>query len=378
MLIYINSIENIDLPTGELVISNRLLIQPGAGVGPLIEGIDGATETIQIVIFRFDRGDVEMALKRAAKRGVFVHALVAYTSSGQGGEQLLRKLEMRLLSDGISVARTPTDLARYHDKLMIVDKKLLYMLGFNYTYLDIERSRSFGIISEDKAWVEEAEKLFIADTTGQTYLPSCDTFLVSPGNSRARLLEFLTKSEKELLIYDGKLSDPEMMQLLADRVQNGVDVRIIGAVGRRAVGVKVAPLRMRLHAQAIVRDGVEIFLGSQSMRSIELDARREVGVMLADPDITRQVKETFESDWEKIYSSGKTVQNSIIATDKLDEVDAGIYDSSAAASAQLVQSAVKEAIMDAIKENLQMSPDMVPLKSTVKEAAKEALAELAG
>ena len=64
--------------------ANRLLIQPGAGVGPLIEGIDAATEIIQIVIFRFDRGDVEMALKRAAKRGVFVHALVAYTSSGAG------------------------------------------------------------------------------------------------------------------------------------------------------------------------------------------------------------------------------------------------------------------------------------------------------
>ncbi len=356
---------------------NKLLIQPGAGVGPLIEGIDAATEIIQIVIFRFDRGDVEMALKRAAKRGVFVHALVAYTSSGQGGEQLLRKLEMRLLSDGISVARTAVDLVRYHDKLMIVDKKLLYMLGFNYTYLDIERSRSFGIISEDPVWVEEAEKLFTADTTGQTYIPSCDSFLVSPGNSRTELLAFLSRSQKEILIYDGKLSDPEMMQLLADKVKQGVEVRVIGAVGRRAVGVAVAPLRMRLHAQVIIRDGTELFLGSQSMRSVELDARREVGVLLSDPQITRQVRDTFEADWEKTHSSKILATGSSAAVLPDSNIDPGVYDLSAAKSAQIVQSAVKEAIMDAVKETLLESPDMVPLKSTVREAAKEALAELA-
>jgi phosphatidylserine/phosphatidylglycerophosphate/cardiolipin synthase-like enzyme len=360
------------------VVANRLLIQPGAGVGPLIEGIDAATEIIQIVIFRFDRGDVEMALKRAAKRGVFVHALVAYTSSGQGGEQLLRKLEMRLLSDGISVARTAVDLARYHDKLMIVDKRLLFMLGFNYTYLDIERSRSFGIISEDPEWVNEAERLFTADTTGQTYIPECDSFLVSPGNSRAQLLDFLSRSKKQLLIYDGKLSDPEMMRLLAEKVQEGVDVRVIGAVGKQAVGVAVAPLQMRLHAQAIVRDGEEIFLGSQSMRSIELDARREVGVLLKDPEITAQVKYTFESDWTKIHSTHKVVPAAGIDTPVVSDNDPGVYDISAAACAQMVQTAVKEAIMDAVKETLQVSPDMVPLKSTVREAAKEALAELAG
>lgn len=357
------------------MVLNRLLIQPGAGVGPLIEGIDAAEEIIQIVIFRFDRGDVEMALKRAAKRGVFVHALVAYTSSGQGGEQLLRKLEMRLLSDGISVARTAMDLVRYHDKLMIVDKKLLFMLGFNYTYLDTERSRSFGIISDDRVWVDEAEKLFLADTTSQTYTASCDTFLVSPGNSRSQLLSFLASSRKELLIYDGKLSDPEMMRLLADKVRDGVDVRVIGSVGKLAVGISVAPLSMRLHAQAIVRDGEEIFLGSQSMRSLELDARREVGVLLADRDITRQVKLTFEADWAKIHTSNKLIQTSSPKTD--DELDPGVYDLTAAASAQIVQTAVKEAIMDAVKETLQPGPDMVPLKSTVREAAKAALAELA-
>src|SRR5215472_16949460 len=118
--------------------TTHLIIQPGAGYQTLVEAIDKAEKTIQIVIFRFDRLEVEAALRRAAERGVFVHALVAYTSKGQGGEKSLRALEMRLLADGVSVARTATDLTRYHHKLMIIDEKILFMLGFNYTFLDID------------------------------------------------------------------------------------------------------------------------------------------------------------------------------------------------------------------------------------------------
>ncbi len=141
----------------------ELLVQPGTGIKPLLDGIDKAEHTIQIVIFRFDRGEIEAALTRAARRGVFVHALVAFTSQGQGGEQTLRSLEMRLLADGVSVARTATDLVRYHDKLMMIDQKTLYMLGFNYTYIDIERSRSFGIVTQKPEWVKEAIKSAILE-----------------------------------------------------------------------------------------------------------------------------------------------------------------------------------------------------------------------
>jgi len=38
---------------------------------------------------------------------------------------------MRMLEDGITVARTANDLARYHDKLMIVDGRELYLMAFN-------------------------------------------------------------------------------------------------------------------------------------------------------------------------------------------------------------------------------------------------------
>ena len=360
----------------------ELLTQPGTGIAPLLAGIEQAKHTIQIVIFRFDRGEIEAALSRAARRGVFVHALVAYTSTGQGGERTLRNLEMRLLADGVSVARTATDLVRYHDKLLLIDKQKLYMMGFNYTYIDIERSRSFGIVTEDKTWVQEAENLFTADATRQVYTPACDTFLVSPGNSRQQLTKFIQEAQKQLLIYDGKLSDPDMMRLLMQKAKEGVEIRVIGKAGKHAPNIKVAPLDMRLHAQAVVRDGAAMYLGSQSLRALELDARREVGVILFDKDITAKVIATFEADWARI----KNAQDVPLTEAEIVAEDAAPAETSLPAetpphtpvSPLAVKEAIKEAIKEILLENLQETPETKAVKEAVKEAAKEAIHEVTG
>ena len=367
----------------------ELLTQPGAGIAPLLAGIEKARHTLQIVIFRFDRGEIEAALVRAARRGVFVHALVAYTSTGQGGERTLRNLEARLLGDGVSVARTATDLVRYHDKLMIVDKKILYMLGFNYTYLDIERSRSFGLVTEEKQWVQEAEKLFLADATRQNYTPGCDTFLVSPGNSRRHLTTFILHAKRQLLIYDGKLSDPTMMRLLMQKAQEGVEIRVIGKAGRHSHNIKVAPLDMRLHAQAIVRDAEALYLGSQSLRTLELDARREVGVILSDTVIAGKVLQTFESDWARIKNGPDVplTQAEIAVEDPIEDtaedlslltpsMGSGVNADGLLTSPGLVKTALKDAIKDVLLESMPSSPESKILKEMVKEAAKEALREM--
>jgi phosphatidylserine/phosphatidylglycerophosphate/cardiolipin synthase-like enzyme len=122
----------------------KLIVQPGDGTAPLIKAIKKAKKSIEIVIFRFDQADIEKALMEAAERGVFVHALIAFTN--RGGEETLRRLEMRFLDKGITVARTADDLVRYHGKMMLVDRKQLFVLAYNFTHLDTERSRSFAIV----------------------------------------------------------------------------------------------------------------------------------------------------------------------------------------------------------------------------------------
>jgi cardiolipin synthase A/B len=163
----------------------RLLIQPEDGILPLVKGISGAKNSIEIVIFRFDQREIERALANAVSRGVSVHALIA--STNRAGEENLRQLELRLLAAGITVARTADDLVRYQSKLMIIDRRELYLLAFNWTHLDMDRSRSFGLITRSRDIVREAAKLFECDTKRIPYEPSLDSVVVSPVNARKAL-----------------------------------------------------------------------------------------------------------------------------------------------------------------------------------------------
>src|SRR6185369_8837410 len=230
----------------------KLLVQPPDGVLPLIKAITTARKSIEIVIFRFDQREVERALANAVSRGVYVHALIAHTN--RAGEEGLRKLEMRLLAAGVNVARTADDLVRYHGKLMIIDRRELHLLAFNFTHLDIERSRSFGIITRSRDLVREAGKLFEADTKRHPYEPGFDDFLVSPVNARKQLASLIQSARKELAIYDPRVSDPSMIRLLEARAKAGVNIRIIGEMTRKVSGASVRKLsNMRLHTRTIIR-----------------------------------------------------------------------------------------------------------------------------
>jgi cardiolipin synthase len=276
----------------------KCLVQPGAGAGPLIQGINRARKSVELMIFRFNRREIEEALAAAVARGVQVHALIAWTN--RGGEHSLRQLEMRLLAAGVAVSRTHDDLIRYHAKLMIVDRRELYLLAFNFTYLDMERTRSFGIVTTNKKHVEQAAKLFDADTRRQRYVAGSPTFIVSPVNARRQLASFIRGAKKELLIYDPEISDPGIVRILEARVRAGVSVRIIGKIKKTSSILPGArTLHMRLHTRSIVRDGTSAFVGSQSLRSIELDARREVGIMFRDAKAVACLARTFEEDWSE-------------------------------------------------------------------------------
>jgi phosphatidylserine/phosphatidylglycerophosphate/cardiolipin synthase-like enzyme len=279
----------------------KLIVQPEAGVVPIVKAIKAARKSIDIFIFRFNRDEIEKALAAAVQRGVTVRALIAHTN--RGGEARLRKLEQRLLAAGVLVSRTADDLVRYHAKYMVADGSMLYLFGFNLTKLDIDKSRSFALLTRDAKAVQEAIKLFESDITRQDYTPGKSNLVISPDNARAMLSAFIRGARKDLAIYDSKVQDPAMIRLLKERAARGVTVRVIGNVKGKEDGIDTRPLAtMRLHVRAIVRDGTRAFVGSQSLRKDELENRREVGLIINNPTVARKLLQVFEGDWD---DSGK-------------------------------------------------------------------------
>jgi phosphatidylserine/phosphatidylglycerophosphate/cardiolipin synthase-like enzyme len=283
----------------------ELIVQPTDGSKPILAAIERAKTTLDIAIFRFDLKPVERAIEAAVKRGVSVRALIAHTNSG--GEKRLRQLEQRMLDAGVTVTRTSDDLARYHGKMLIVDREELHVLGFNFTGLDL-KSRSLGVIVREKRFVHEALRLFECDVLRQEFEPDLDGFIVSPENAREQLATFIKRSKKSLVIWDPRLTDPQMIRLLCQRAKVGVDIRVIGKVAKRGGSLRVQRPPSRLHVRAAVRDGSEAFAGSQSLRALELDGRREVGILTKDPKVVKGIADLFEADWAKTEMGQKEIK----------------------------------------------------------------------
>lgn len=345
----------------------NLLIQPDDGIAPLLSGIRGAKKSIEIAVFRFDRAEIEAGLKAAVARGVSVSALIAYTN--RGGEINLRKLEMRLLEVGVAVSRTADDLVRYHDKLMIVDRRLLFVLSFNFTHLDIDHSRGFGIVTRKVRFVHEAVKLFEADTARQPYTPTLGSFVVSPANARKVLAAFIRGARKQLLIYDPLIADTEMLRVLSERTKAGVEIKVIGRVSKRNPGLEVRNLAgLRLHTRTIIRDRRQAFVGSQSLRRAELDSRREVGVIVHEPKAVNGLIRTFEADWErkKAQESPRAQAKPRISRKSLKVLVKELSP---------LNPIVEEAVKQVASETGSASLNMRAMKETVKEAVQEAVRE---
>ncbi len=351
----------------------KLIIEPTDGVAPILSAIRSAKKSIEIAIFRFDRKDVESALIAAAAKGVRVTALIAFAN--RGGEQSLRKLELRFLDAGIVVARTANDLSRYHDKYMVIDRRVLCLLSTNFTRIDIDHSRGFGIVTNRADWVREARRLFRADCSRTKYASRSETFVVSPANARKTLGTFLQRAKKELLIYDPQISDIEMIRVLQERENAGVVIHVIGTVAGRTRLDAQKLGSMRLHTRTIIRDRRQAFIGSQSLRAPELDSRRELGLIIQDAKAVTKLIETFEADWDPKQS--RTAQadkeKATMASEKQSEKAVEVLTKEMSPIVDTVKDAVKKAVAKAGEEVLDDKDIKDAMKKVVKKAVKDAV-----
>jgi len=111
----------------------------------------------------------------------------------------------------------------------------------------------------------------------------------------------------------------------------------------------------RLHTRTIIRDRRQAFVGSQSLRTAELDARRELGLIVQDPKAVKMLIDTFEADWAHTIAKH--------APDRTDAVDAPI-DAPQPASAKNTEKAVQV-----------FTKELDPLSVSVKKAVRKAVAK---
>jgi hypothetical protein len=198
-------------------------------------------------------------------------------------------------------------------------------------------------------------------------------------------------AKKELLIYDPMISDKEMLHILQERTHVGVKIKVIGSVAGSAPFEVQQIAGIRLHTRTIIRDRSRAFVGSQSLRTAELDARREVDIIIQDAKLVAQQVDTFETDWaasrkknalapskraeapkvEAATVSAKEAEKAVqVLTEELDTLAVSVKKAVRLAVAKAgddvlrdkdvkdtIKNVVKKAVNDAVKEAVQDAQD---------------------
>jgi cardiolipin synthase len=113
-----------------------------------------------------------------------------------------------------------------------------------------------------------------------------------------------------------------MLRIITERMKAGVEVKIIGSVESKW-NIRGEPFPgKRMHVRAIVRDGQRAFMGSQSLRRLELESRREVGVIVTDSVVVSQLQQFFELDWSKTDAGKKEAKKAAKAEKKEEKLAA--------------------------------------------------------
>lgn len=281
-----------------------LFVEPDDGRQPLLSVLNSAQKEILVESYLLSDPDVILYLSQADQRGVPVRVILE--EHPFGGSGLNQKTRPELEGAGVEVRWANSDFVFTHEKTVIVDGRIVCVLNMNLTKTAFTKNREFNACDENLEESTEAKAIFEADWNRSSFSPKNTNLVISPDNSRGKLTALISKATKSLDIEMEVLEDDRIINLLADK-QKIMPVHIILPplakvdVNKKAAGKLKAKFLSSpyVHAKLIVVDGERAYLGSVNLSSQSLDKNRELGIIIAQPDVVNRINQVFAQDWEK-------------------------------------------------------------------------------
>jgi len=288
---------------------SQLVIEPEAGKQFLLDKINSAQTSLYLSMYLFSDEDFVTALIGAKKRGVEVKVILEKSPFG-GGAKYNSDSKEKLLAAGVEVTDPPALIALLHQKSLIIDHKELVILTFNLAKSAFTINREYAISDLSPPDVLEAEQIFDADWKRMPFTPSVPRLVVSPDNSRSKLISLINSAKQTIFLEDEVLEDQEIINLLAQK-SDSVETKILLADPKKvaqnlttaqdlasskaAVKFLAKPY---LHAKLILVDGQFAYLGSVNLTSHSLDQNRELGIIFTNQIFLARLTQQFNLDWE--------------------------------------------------------------------------------
>ena len=277
---------------------------PEAGEQPYLDALATAQSKIRVEIYEMGYGGILTALESAAQRGLEVDVIL-----DKAEISVNQKYYDALTAAGAHCQWSSPQFTYQHAKFIAIDDTAVVISTGNFSkQYSIDLERNFVATDKDPADVADLTALFDADWAGSSPQMSCTRLLISPINSRQRILDFINGAQQTLTIESMQFADSNVRSAVAARVHAGVAVRAMiadagwvtantdAAAYLKALGVEVRYIP-HLHTKVLVADGVRAYMGSENLSATSLDHNREVGVIVTDASSIATLTQTFETDW---------------------------------------------------------------------------------
>lgn len=293
----------------------HLIVEPDDGIGPVLEFIASARDTLRIKQFTFtDESLIDAVIER---RNAGVDVRVMLNAAKSGGERANDDTFARLQDAGVTVAWTNPAFYVTHEKSIVVDTAAAMIATFNLCIKYFTRTRDFGVVTTDPRQVAQIIEVFEADWAHGNWVPADNSGLLwSNSNSRVVMAQFIDTAQSYLDIQHPKFVDAVILDRIVAAADRGVKVKVLCG-GRHGIsdsdvldtfsslrtlnyfGIKVHKQKnLRAHAKLVMVDRQRALVGSMNIDRSAFDLRRELGVTVDDPMIVDRLLETFTRDWE--------------------------------------------------------------------------------
>ena len=244
--------------------TDRLILAPAARRDAVLQLMRSANRALVLSMLRCDDFSIVDELASAVKRGVDVRILY-----NEDHDQ-------------------PIPVPPPPETNIVADDGPALVTSLNFTRKCFETTCDFMVLSDDPQIVSGLKALFKNDCAAPVAgpLPEMpERLIIGPEQSRERLTQIISDAASSIRIIDHRVTDPEMLALLAAKARQGLTVQIAGT----------GPMGgLICHGRMILVDQKTAIIGSIHLSRPSLDLRREVAIVVEEPGVVAQLYDYFQ------------------------------------------------------------------------------------
>jgi len=283
------------------VLADELIIEQDMGRKPILDFINHAQHSLHFLMYGFTDPTLSQALIEKKSQGKSIQIILEqhpYAAENEN-DQTIKMFNAYHLN-----WRSNPLFLLIHQKTLITENKALVMT-FNFTRSAFKHDRNFALLIDDPKTVKQIDAIFSADWNHQPIHNINNDLVLSPDDSRKKILRLIAQATQSIKIYAQIINDYQITGALKKAAQRGIKIDILTSANMhtntmrylKRAGINIHQSKhYYIHAKVLIVDNNKALIGSINLSQPSLDKNRELAVLTRDKTVLKQLTATFIHD----------------------------------------------------------------------------------